>query len=149
MGFVALADGTRIVSNAVRVFHYVNSKMPFHLSEGLKGLGLEKDGELVAGVLYEGYNGHNVWMHVAAEDDGHWLNRAFLRACFEYPFVQLGLKRVSGLVAASNVQARRFDEHLGFQVEGVLKGAAHDGSDAIAYVMWRDQCRFIPPQEKA
>lgn len=149
MDAVTLSGGTRIVSNAVRVFQYVHSKMPVHMSEGLKGIGLEKDGELVAGVLYEGYNGHNVWMHVAANDDGHWMNRAYLRACFEYPFVQLGLPRVSGFVAASNERARRFDEHLGFQVEAVLRGAAHDGGDALVYVMWRDQCRFIPSQEKA
>jgi RimJ/RimL family protein N-acetyltransferase len=109
---------------------------------GMKGLGLERDGELVAGVLYEGFNHHNVWMHVAAEGK-HWLNRDFLRYCFYYPFVELGVSRVSGYVEASNLAARRFDEHLGFRQEAVLQGAASDGGDVILYVMRRDDCRYL------
>lgn len=149
MSRIQLSEHLSIVVNAVRVFNFVNSLMPVHTSEGLKGIGLEKDGELIAGVLYEGFNGHNVWMHVAANDDGHWLNRRFLRAAFEYPFEQLELKRVSGFVAASNERARRFDEHLGFELEATLSGAAHDGGDALVYVMWRDKCRFTRAQEAA
>lgn len=134
---------TRIVSDPGRVFAFCKERMPLSLVAGMKGLGLEKDGELVAGVLYEGYNQHNVWMHVAAEPGAKWLNRDFLRYSFHYPFVELGCKRVSGYVEASNAQARRFDEHLGFKQEAVLQGAASDGGDVILYVMWRDDCRYL------
>jgi RimJ/RimL family protein N-acetyltransferase len=117
--------------------------MPLNVVAGMKGLGLERDGELVAGVVYEGYNGQNVWMHVAAVPGRRWLNKAYLRYCFEYPFVELGCRRVSGYVEARNLDARRFDEHLGFQQEAVLRGAASDGGDVILYVMWREDCRFL------
>jgi RimJ/RimL family protein N-acetyltransferase len=113
---------------------------------GMKGLGLEKDGTIIAGVLFEGFTGHNIWMHVAAAPGRTWLNRPFLKACFEYPFIQLGCDRVSGWVEASNTDARRFDEHLGFQEEARLKGAARDGGDVILYAMWRKDCRFIEQQ---
>lgn len=109
----------------------------------MKGLGLEEDGELVAGVLYEGFNGQNVWMHVAAEPGGKWLTRAFLEICFDYPFNQMGVKRVSGYVEAKNSAARRFDEHLGFRQEAVLSGAASDGGDVILYAMRREDCRYL------
>lgn len=134
---------TRIVSDPGRVFAFCKERMPLSLVAGMKGLGLEKDGELVAGVIYEGYNQHNVWMHVAAEPGAKWLNRDFLRYSFHYPFVELGCKRVSGYVEASNSQARRFDEHLGFKQEAVLQGAASDGGDVILYVMWRNDCRYL------
>lgn len=134
---------TRIISDPARVFAFCKERMPVSLVAGMKGLGLERDGELVAGVLYEGFNQHNIWMHVAAEPGKKWLNKEFLRYCFHYPFVELGCTRVSGYVEASNADARRFDEHLGFQPEAVLQGAAADGGDVILYVMRRDDCRYL------
>ena len=104
----------RIVSNPARVYAFVNSIMPMQLVGGMKGLGLERDGELVAGVLYEGYNGRNVWMHVAAIPGSRWMTRDFLRYCFRYPFDEMGVARVSGYVNASNLAAWRLDGHLGF-----------------------------------
>jgi len=133
-----------IVSNPARVWAFVRScSVAVPMVAGMKGIGLEKDGELVAGVLYEGFNGHNCWMHVGAQPGGKWLNREYLRYCFHYPFVEVGLKRVSGAVDASNLEARRFDEHLGFKQEAVLRGAASDGGDLILYVMRREDCRYV------
>ena len=135
---------TRIISDPARVWAYVHEQVPVPVVAGMKGLGLERDGELIAGVLYEGYNRVTVWMHVAAEPGGQWLNRAYLRYCFVYPFVELGCRRVGAYVDASNTDSRRFVEHLGFEREAVLKGAASDGGDVIVYVMWREKCRHLP-----
>ena len=110
--------------------------------EGMKGIGLKRDGEFIAGVLYEGFNGHNVWMHVAAVPTKRWMTKQYLRACFMYPFVTLGVDRVSGYVEAKNLVARSFDEHLGFKQEAVLRGAASDGGDVILYAMWRRECKY-------
>ncbi len=137
---------TRIVSDPGRVFTFVTQYLPLNMVAGTKGLGLERDGELIAGVLYEGYNRHNIWMHVAAVPGARWMTKEYLRYCFHYPFVELGCTRVSGYVEASNTLARRFDEHLGFRQEAVLEGAASDGGDVILYVMRRQDCRFIGEQ---
>jgi len=105
-------------------------------------IGLEKDGELVAGVLYEDYNGANVLMHVAAIPGRKWLNRTFLYICFTYPFVQLDCRRVTGIVPSTNWDALRFDIHLGFEVEAVLKDA-HPSGDLMVLRMFRENCRWI------
>ncbi len=131
-----------IISDPVRVWQYVRKQLPVPGSSGMRGIGLERDGELIAGVLYEGWNGVNTWMHVATTPGKKW-TAAYLRYCFYYPFVELGCKRVSGYVEASNAAARRFDEHLGFRPEAILKGAAADGGDVILYVMWREECRYV------
>lgn len=133
----------KIISDPARVWAYVRNYIPVPVVAGMKGLGLERDGELIAGVLYEGYNGVNVWMHVAAAPGRRWLNREYLRYCFYYPFVELGCKRVSGYVEDSNEAAKRFDEHLGFTREAVLRGAAADGGDVILYVMRKEDCRYL------
>lgn len=137
---------TRIVSDPGRVWAFVKERVPIQCVAGMKGLGLERDGELVAGVVYEGFNGKNVWMHVAAEPGAKWMTREYLRYCFHYPFNEMGVQRVTGYVEASNTLARKFDEHLGFRQEAVLKGAATDGGDVILYVMWKDECRYVDPQ---
>lgn len=133
---------SQLVFDPARVFAFVSERVALQPVGGMRAIGLERGGKLVAGVVYEGYTGHNIWMHVAAEPGSRWLTRDFLRAAFTYPFVQLGVDRVSGYVDASNAAARRFDEHLGFREEAVLKGAARDGGDVILYVMWKKDCRY-------
>jgi RimJ/RimL family protein N-acetyltransferase len=139
---------TELILEVEPVFEFVTGFFPLCRSAGQQGIGLKRDGEIIAGVLYDDYNGSNVWMHVAAKPNSNWLNRMYLKACFLYPFKQLNCKRVSGWVEVSNTDARRFDEHLGFQQEAVLSGAARDGGDVIIYRMFKEECRFIP-QENA
>ena len=113
------------------------------LATDQKAIGLERDYELVAGVVYEAYNGHHLWMHVAGKPGSRWLTRDYLRYCFVYPFCELGCSRVSGYIEASNHASRRFAEHLGFTLETTLSGAASDGGDVLIYCMRRKDCRYV------
>lgn len=105
-------------------------------------IGLKENGEFIAGVVYTQYTGTSITMNVAASKKG-WLNRAYLRACFIYPFVQLGCRRVGGLVRVDNLKAQKFDEHLGFVREGLLREADEDGCDLIVYGMLKRECRWL------
>jgi len=106
------------------------------------GIGWEKKGHLVAGVAYSDFNGVNMLMHVASDGTKRWLTREYLRVCFDYPFNQAKVGRVTGLVGEGNSEARQFDEHLGFERETTLRGA-HPTGDLIIYVMWKDRCKWI------
>jgi RimJ/RimL family protein N-acetyltransferase len=106
-------------------------------------LGLEEDGELIAGVVFNWYTGPSISMHVAAEPGRRWLNRDFLYRCFAYPFIQLNCHRVTGLVRVDNLDAQRFDEHLGFVREGLIRQGADDKTDFILYGMLKDECRWL------
>jgi RimJ/RimL family protein N-acetyltransferase len=129
------------------VVEFVADRLQINRSPSQVGIGLEVGGDLIAGVLYDDFNKSNVWMHVAAVPGKRWLNREFLWFCFQYPFIQLGVKRASGWVEVDNMEARRFDEHLGFKAEAVLEGAGRNGQDVIIYRMWRHECRFIKGTE--
>lgn len=102
----------------------------------------EDRGNIIAGVWFEGFNGANMNIHVAAVPNKRWCNRTYLSLCFHYAFVQCKAKRLTGFVAASNHAARRFDEHLGFRMEAVLKDGAPDG-DMLVYVMRKEDCRWL------
>lgn len=112
-------------------------------SDGMRCIGLRKHGELVAAAVYEGFNGQNMWVHLAGLPGQRWMTRDFLRAGFAYPFLVCGVQRLSGYVNSSNLAARRLNEHFGYRVEATLKGAAPDGGDVLIYVMWRKDCRYV------
>lgn len=107
-----------------------------------QAVGWSRDGVIVAGVVFDQWNGAQVCMHVASDGSRKWLNREFLSLCFHYAFEQLKVKRITGLVAASNTQALRFDEHLGFVREATLADAAPDG-DLIVLRMYKHECKWI------
>jgi RimJ/RimL family protein N-acetyltransferase len=110
---------------------------------GAIGIGLEEDGELIAGVVFNLYTGAGISMHVAAVPGKRWMTREYLWRCFAYPFIQLKCNRITGLVRVDNIEAQKFDEHLGFKREGVLRRACTDGTDMIVYGMLREECRFL------
>lgn len=106
-------------------------------------IGLEKDGALVAVVVYDGFSETDCNMHIASDGTRAWMNKALLLAAFAYPFTQLGLLRVTGLVPAHNADALAFDEHIGFVREGFHPKAGPGGSDLVSLGLLRDNCRFI------
>lgn len=129
-----------MTADTLRVVRFVQAHQPLALVENMKAIGLERDGELVAGVVYEGYNGHNVWMHVVIAG---YVTKQALRYVFHYPFVELGCSRVSGYVAASNAKICHLLKHLGFAPEARLRMAAVDGGDIEIYTMHKEDCRYV------
>jgi RimJ/RimL family protein N-acetyltransferase len=109
-------------------------------------IGLEKAGELVAVVVYDNFSETDCCMHIASDGTGAWMSKDLLVRSFAYPFVQLGLLRVTGLVPANNDTALKFDENLGFVREGYHPKAAPGGGDLISLGMLRESCRFIPKE---
>ena len=110
---------------------------------GAMAIGLEHNGELISGVVYNMYTKASICMHVAAIPGKRWMTREYLWRAFAYPFIQLGCNRVTGLVRADNITAQRFDEHIGFKREGLLRKACTDGTDMILYGMLREECRWL------
>lgn len=108
-------------------------------------IGLERDGELVAVVVYDNFSDVDVNMHIASDGTRKWMNKDLLVSAFAYPFIQLGVRRVTGIVPAGNKDALAFDENLGFVREGYHPNAA-PGDDLVSLGMLRENCRFIPKE---
>ena len=106
------------------------------------GIGLHDHGKLVAGVVFNEFNGANMCMHVASDESKRWMNRELLWFVFHYAFEQAKVKRLTGIVAESNKAAIEFDKHIGFSEEARLKDAHPDG-DLIVMVMHRSDCRWL------
>lgn len=104
------------------------------------GIGLQRNGELVAGVVYNDYNGKNINAHIAV--DGARLNRQFVWTIFDYPFNQAKVDRVTCLIGEGNSKSIHLCERFGFTQETRLE-AAHPSGDLLVYRMWRHECRWL------
>ena len=106
-----------------------------------QGIGIVKDDKLVCGVLFEGFTGRAVHIHVAMNPDAG-MTREWFKVLFNYAFNQLGVNKIIGTVDSTNEKALKFDKHIGFIEEAVIEGAGKHG-DLHILTMTRQQCRFL------
>lgn len=105
-------------------------------------LGLEKDGELVAGIVIDGYvpNARGS-MHCAIERKG--MNKDFLYACFDYAFNFLNLKVLLNPVSENNPASMRFTEHIGFKEISRIPEAWDGKETLVLYQLSKADCKWI------
>lgn len=103
------------------------------------GIGWERGGQLVAGVAYNDFNGPNCCTHIVLSGA---MSREFLRVIFDYPFNQLKVSRITGLVGEGNQKSRNLCLKLGFIEEARLTGA-HPTGDLIVFKMGRNECKWL------
>jgi RimJ/RimL family protein N-acetyltransferase len=133
---------SKIVFGTARVLEFINRHRPLEFIQGMRGIGLERDGELIAGIIYEGWNYQSIWAHIAAEPGSQWLNKEYLRFCCNYPYEICNVKFVLGYMDATNTHALRFAKHLGFEEETRIREAATEGGDILILKMRKENCRY-------
>lgn len=101
---------------------------------------LEGD-KLLGGVIYQGYTGASIRMHVAGFIP-RWIDKDMLWMAFHYPFEQLGCSKVLGFVHSTNLKALDFNRKLGFKEEARITGVFRD-ADLVIMTMRREDCRWL------
>ncbi|MNF99139.1 hypothetical protein D3C87_1255280 [compost metagenome] len=107
--------------------------------------GVKRGGKICAVIVYDCFSECDCNIHVASDGSRMWLTRKVLARAFAYPFIQRGMRRVTGLVPASNKAALDFDTHIGLKVEGYCPDAMPD-DDIVVLGMTRKACPYIPPE---
>ena len=111
---------------------------------GMPAIGwISGEGVPAAAVVYTDFNGEgsSISIHSRAVDRKR-IGLEFYLAIFDYPFNQLGVRRVTGLVSTANLAAQRVNEKLGFTEEIRLPFIFQDG-DGIVYRMLKEECRWL------
>lgn len=107
-----------------------------------EAIGLEQDGKLVAGVVFDSYVvGARCSMHCAGIGRT-WLNREFLFVCFDYAFRQLDCQVIVNPVNADNADSLRFTRHIGFEDVARIPNGSGD-CDLVVLAMQRKKCRWL------
>lgn len=102
-------------------------------------IGFVRDGKLIAGFVYEKWNGQSVFCHLAIKGQ---INKTFLKVAMGYAFEGLGAKKIIGPILHSNQKSIKAAKALGFIEEARITNAAPNG-DILLYTMTAEQCRFF------
>lgn len=140
------AEAERVVdiSQAAEHFRFINERLKAQYTghDTVLMAHVGTNGRIRAVVAFTDFRRWSVEMAVATDERGHWLSRTFLRACCAYPFLQLGLRRVTGRVESDNARAMALNEHLGGVREGVQRQQFGE-NDAVLFGMLRSECPWI------
>jgi hypothetical protein len=104
-------------------------------------MGVERDGALVAGVVFNNYNGRNATAHMAVAKITRLLPLLLAHAA-QYAFVHCNLERITALVDTDNKKALRFDSKIGWEEEFLMQRAGQV-ADLQVFVMWRESCPWL------
>jgi len=104
-------------------------------------VGVEDEGELIAGWVFNEYRGHSIHCSMASTSP-RWCSRRTLEALFSYPFVQLKCKRLTAYTGKSMANVRAFLTRLGFAQEGIMRSGYVD-DDCVIYGLLREECRWV------
>jgi hypothetical protein len=126
------------------IANWVMGKLGRRAVRPYKAIGLANgDGRLIAGAVFNGYNGANVDLTIYGPG---LITRKSLRAIFHYAFDKLHATRVTARTRRKNVlHASGLLLRLGFSFETCAaryygKGRA---GDAMVYRMLREDCRWL------
>lgn len=120
----------------IRVAQFVEARMGREIIPPFTCLGIERDGEIAAGAVFNCFIGSSIEATVA----GKGWTRAFFRAAGEYAFDQLGCERVEFTTEQEAVA--RLAERLGGQREGLLRNKFGKGRDGIVIGVLQQEYRF-------
>lgn len=107
-----------------RVAKFVGERVNRIILPPFTAMGIEKDGQIVGGAVFNCFTGHDVHATVA----GSGFTRGFLAEVGCYAFSSLGCIRITAITEQPKVV--RLAEKLGGQVEGLLRdyfGPERDG----------------------
>lgn len=119
-----------------RVPKFVSERLNIGLCPPYVGLGLERDGKIVAGVVLNCFEGDDVHVTVAGEG---W-TRDFFRRFGEYVFEQLGCGRITAITADDQVAG--YGVRLGGKIEGCLREHFGPGRDGLIIGILRREWRY-------
>ena len=136
-----MAESRLVFDDKQRVADWVSDQMPNGATwHDYYAMGAEVNGDLVSGIVFEEYNGHNANVHIAVSKPTK-LFLDLLDHAFVYAFQTMGVQRLTGLVEADNQKALQLDINIGFKIEAVMKSAGSSGQDVLLLVLWPENYR--------
>jgi hypothetical protein len=121
-----------VIVTGEHVARFVSEQLGFGLCPPYVALGIERDGAVVAGVLFNCFEGPDVHVTIA----GHGWTPGFVEAVGNYVFHQLQCLRMTAITREPKVVG--YARRLGGQIEGRLSNHFGIGQDGILLGILRE-----------
>lgn len=105
---------------------------------GYYAMGAERDGEIIAGVVFNNFTDSNATVHLAISKPSKLLVELMDHA-FIYGFHTCGLRRLTAPVEESNAKSLKICSHVGFVPEAVMAEAGTGGQNIHLLVLWPER----------
>jgi hypothetical protein len=119
-----------------RVGQFVSRELGVSFCPPFTMAGIERDGEIVAGVIFNQFDGRDVHVTIA----GTGWTPGFIKAVGRYVFDQLGCLRITATTRYPEVVD--YAVRLGGKVEGRLRDYYGEGEDATIIGVLRREWRY-------
>ena len=119
-----------------RVARFVGERVNAIIYPPFTCMGIERDGSIVAGAVFNCFTKHDIEVTVA----GHGWTKGFLKAVGEYVFRQLGCVRMQ--VTTEQEAIARVSERMGGKREGLLRDKFGTGRNGIVLGILKSEYRF-------
>lgn len=107
--------------------------------EHSQAIGLQRNGELVAGIIYENWNGKSVVCHIAIRGR---ITPEFLSVISQYAYVQCGAHKIIAPASSDNRRSVDMLRKMGFREECRIRNA-QPGGDICLFTMTKDSCKYL------
>ena len=118
--------GVWVVQQTKGAYHYNST-----------AIGLERDEQIVAGVIYENFMTTTITCHISISGR---LNKKFLWAIFDYPFKVCKVDKIIAPITADNEKSIKLVTNMGFTEEARIK---RSNGDMVFFTMLKENCRFL------
>ena len=120
----------------IRVVEFVSDQLSTRFIPPFTTIGLEKDGAIIAGVVFHVFEGANVHLTIA----GSGWTRGLLKAVGSYVFETLGCERFT--LTTEKPEVAKLGERLGGVTEGIMRNQFGKGRNAFLVGVLKDEYRF-------
>lgn len=115
----------------------MNSRAAFDIN--MTAIGFKRDGKMIAGFLFENWNGQSLMAHMAIQGRA---SREFYRFAAEYVFKQCGAYKLIASIVSDNHRSMNLATKMGFRYEARIANAAPHG-DICIFTLVESDCRFL------
>jgi RimJ/RimL family protein N-acetyltransferase len=120
----------------IRVAQFMETVLGKPFIPPYTAMGIEKDGEIIGGVIFNHIEDHDAHVSVA----GKGFSRGFMAEVGNYSFGVLNLQRLTAITEQPKVV--RIAERLGGQIEGLMRNHFGEGRDAYILGILAKDFRF-------
>jgi RimJ/RimL family protein N-acetyltransferase len=115
-----------------RVARFVGERCETIICPPYTAMGIERDGKIIAGVVFNNFTKHDIEVTVA----GGPFSRSFISAVGKYVFEQIGCLRIT--ITTEKPEVIRIAQRLGAQTEGLKRNRFGKGRDATILGILRE-----------
>lgn len=127
---------------------WAGDRLGMEIGKPNTSIGVVHRNEIVAVAVFNNYRPPNIEITFVTSSP-RWASPGAVKAIMRYPFKQLGCKRITAVIEATNQPARAFNCRLGFKLEGIHPDMFASGAAESYGLLLEDAQRWVAEESRS